>query len=84
MKALQEPHLVDVYCHQFYNEAGVWEDRVLLTYCLYLCSVEAKDNIFYHMVQHMSKEIDIACFWPAEEIDLFRDKLMKTAVRLDI
>ena len=84
IKALQEPHLVDVFSETFYHAEGCWEDRVLNTYCLYLCSTEDKGNIFYEMVQHMSKEIDIACFWDEKEIDSFKDQCMRTAARIDL
>lgn len=40
-----------------------WEDRILLTYCLFLVSSKAVNNIFYDMVQHMPKDIDVALFW---------------------
>lgn len=84
MKALKEPALQEIYKDPFYNEHDSWEDRVLLTYCLFLVSTEAKDNIFYEMIQHMSKDIDVAYFWPKEELDLFKDPIVKGLVEKDL
>lgn len=32
----------------------------------------------------MSKDIDILCFWSEAEIDLFRDKTIRKAAKLDL
>lgn len=61
-----------------------WEDRILLTYCLFLVSTKATHNIFYEMVQHMPKDIDVALFWDEEELDLLKDKTVKCAAAIDL
>lgn len=50
-----------------------------MTYCLFLISKNAKDNIFYDMIQHMPKDIDVLFFWSEDEQDLFIDQTVKSA-----
>ena len=51
-----------MYKEQFYRSSSNWEDRVLATYLLWTYS--RKQGIWYDMLLHMSKDIDVLCFWP--------------------
>lgn len=57
---------------------------MLLTYCLFLISKNATETIFYDMIQHMPKDIDVLFFWSESEQDQFIDKTVKSAAMLDI
>ena len=78
IKALQTVDLSDVFSEPFYNEENTWQDRVLTTYLLYLYQSGDTSNVFYQMLEHMSKNIDICCFWSEQELDMFRDPTIKT------
>jgi len=41
----------------------MWQDRILVTFLLYLLSVN-KDSIWTYMASQFSKAIDILSFWP--------------------
>jgi hypothetical protein len=61
-KALKEPALEELFTNTFYREGPLWQDRVLITYLLYILSKNA-DSIWAHMAKQFSKDIDIISFW---------------------
>lgn len=56
----------------------MWQDRILVTYLLYLLSTN-KDLIWTYMASQFSKDIDILSFWPEEEFGSFIDHSAKKA-----
>ena len=39
--------------------------------------------MWYHLVKHLPKEIDIIGFWPEEDLDKFKDLTVKSAAEQD-
>jgi hypothetical protein len=82
-KAMQRPELQDIFNEEFYHYVWGWEDRVLNTYLLYIYGLKETSNVWYHMVHHLSKDIDILGFWSDEDLEKFNDKTIKSAANLD-
>lgn len=58
----------------------MWQDRVLVTYILYLLATN-KDCIWTHMARQFSKDIDIISFWPMEQFESFVDRSVLKAAK---
>jgi hypothetical protein len=56
----------------------MWQDRILVTFLLYLLSVN-KNSIWTYMASQFSKAIDILSFWPETEFGRFVDQSVKKA-----
>ena len=61
-KARKEVELTELFSDKFYKEGVTWQDRILVTYLLYIMSKDVK-NIWKEMANQFSKEIDIVSFW---------------------
>lgn len=61
-RAMKEVELSSVFSNKFYREGTMWQDRILVTYLLFLLSKE-KDCIWTEMVKQFSRDIDIVSFW---------------------
>lgn len=69
---MKEEKLQDVFSHKFYKEGTMWQDRILVTYILYLLSIN-KPCIWTDMAKQFSKDIDIVSFWPQHQFQGFVD-----------
>lgn len=58
----------------------MWQDRILVTYLLYLLSI-SKPCIWTEMAKLFSKDIDIVSFWPEDEFKSFIDSSVLKAAR---
>lgn len=61
-KALKDPEVQELFNNTFYKEGLLWQDRILVTYLLYLLSIN-RNCLWTYMAQHFSKDIDIISFW---------------------
>jgi hypothetical protein len=78
--ALEDPAMAHLFSNTFYREGSLWQDRILVTYLLYLLSVD-RDCLWTYMARHFSKAIDIVSFWQDQELDLFVDGSVRKAAR---
>jgi hypothetical protein len=79
-RAREEPALAAVFDNRFYKEGAMWQDRVLVTFLLYLLSTN-KDCIWLHMAHQFSKDIDIVSFWDEQEFFPFVDRSVRKAAQ---
>lgn len=77
-RALKDPALANLFSNSFYREGSLWQDRILVTYLLYLLSVD-RDCIWTFMARRFSREIDIVSFWEEKEFGLFADRSVRKA-----
>ena len=79
-RALKDPALVHLFENSFYREGLLWQDRILVTYLLYLLSVD-RDCLWTFMAKNFSREIDIVSFWGEGELEMFADASVGKAAR---
>jgi hypothetical protein len=77
-RALKEPELAEIFDNSFYKEGPLWQDRILVTFLLYLLSTN-KECIWLDMAKQFSKDIDIISFWEKTELDDFVDQTVAKA-----
>jgi hypothetical protein len=58
----------------------MWQDRILVTYLLFLLSKD-QNSIWTHMAKQFSKDIDIVSFWEEKEFDCFVDSSVLKAAK---
>jgi hypothetical protein len=51
---------------------------------MYLLQQKDENNPWFQMIKSFPKECDIACFWPEEELNTFKDLTVISAAGLDL